>query len=113
MRLRRLTAELRRLACTDALTGVANRRVFDERLGAEYKRSLRTGQPLGPVMVDIDHFKASNDHYGHPAGDQCLREVAAVLRDGVRRTTTCWRAGAARTSRCCCPVRTQKVAQSS
>lgn len=85
LRLRRMTAELQRLACTDMLTGLANRRVFDGRLTSECRRALRSGLPLILAMVDVDHFKAYNDCYGHPAGDACLREVAAALRECAQR----------------------------
>ncbi|WP_198321171.1 diguanylate cyclase domain-containing protein [Azohydromonas aeria] len=85
LRLRRMTAELEALARSDALTGLANRRVFDERLERECARTLRRGGPLSLLLVDVDHFKAYNDHYGHAAGDACLREVAAALRASVHR----------------------------
>jgi diguanylate cyclase (GGDEF)-like protein len=85
LRLRRMTLELERLASTDALTGLASRRVFDQRLSAECQRALRSGRPLALLLFDVDHFKAYNDHYGHPGGDACLREVAAVLRQGAQR----------------------------
>ncbi|MDZ5457384.1 diguanylate cyclase [Azohydromonas lata] len=85
LRLRRMTLELERLARTDALTGLANRRVFDERLSAECQRALRGGRPLALLLLDVDHFKAYNDCHGHPAGDACLREVASALRLGGLR----------------------------
>ncbi|WP_232540170.1 diguanylate cyclase domain-containing protein [Azohydromonas aeria] len=85
LRMRRMTAELERLAHTDELTGLANRHVFDDRLSLECRRAAHGGQPLALVMVDVDHFKAYNDHYGHPAGDACLREIAAVLRGCMQR----------------------------
>jgi diguanylate cyclase (GGDEF)-like protein/PAS domain S-box-containing protein len=66
-------------ASTDPLTGLANRRTFDERLRHEVARALRAGQPLSLVLADIDHFKAVNDTHGHQAGDQVLVEVAARL----------------------------------
>lgn len=64
----------------DALTGLFNRRHFDELLTTEFSRSVRTGTALSLILVDIDHFKLYNDHYGHPTGDSCLQQVAAVLR---------------------------------
>lgn len=73
------------LAGTDALTGIANRRAFDERLDQEWRRAARDGSPLAAVMVDIDLFKSFNDRYGHLAGDLCLKQVAAALRDAARR----------------------------
>ncbi|MEI6804576.1 MAG: diguanylate cyclase [Burkholderiales bacterium] len=70
---------------TDCLTGLANRRYFDEMLTTEWQRATRTGSDLSLLMVDIDHFKKFNDHYGHLAGDACLRRVAEVLLRCVRR----------------------------
>ncbi len=72
-------------SATDCLTGLANRRRFDEALATEWQRAARSGAPLSLLMVDIDHFKNYNDRYGHPAGDQCLRRVAAALGQCVRR----------------------------
>lgn len=83
--LRGLTDELKLQAATDALTGLANRRAIDERLAVELARTKRSGQPLSLVMIDIDHFKAFNDIYGHPAGDACLRDVAGALGRTDRR----------------------------
>jgi diguanylate cyclase (GGDEF)-like protein len=77
---------LRALTLTDPLTGVANRRAFDERLEAEWRRCARAGLPVALVLVDVDHFKAYNDHYGHQGGDACLVQVAAALRRGAGRT---------------------------
>lgn len=64
----------------DALTGLFNRRHFDDMLAAEFARSVRAGVVLSLILVDIDYFKLYNDHYGHPAGDSCLKQVGAVLR---------------------------------
>ena len=74
-----------RQAVTDELTGLSNRRRFQETLAAEVERSRRFGQPVGLVMLDIDDFKAVNDTYGHQQGDLVLREVARVLRDVLAR----------------------------
>jgi diguanylate cyclase (GGDEF)-like protein len=74
-----------RLASTDALTGLANRRRFDEVLEAEWKRACRVRTPLTLIMLDIDYFKAFNDTYGHPAGDRCLQQVARTLSEAVKR----------------------------
>ena len=78
-------AQLERMALSDGLTGIANRRQFDQTLLAEWSRSTRSGQPLALLMLDIDHFKLYNDHYGHVGGDECLRRVARVLSRCTRR----------------------------
>lgn len=78
---------LRELAFIDGLTGVHNRRHFDERLLAETRRAQRTRSPLAVVLADVDHFKRYNDALGHLAGDDCLRRVAAALRGCLRRPT--------------------------
>ncbi len=69
---------LERLATTDALTGIANRRVFEERLASEAARAEREGRTLSLLMIDVDHFKAYNDALGHQAGDACLRRIAEL-----------------------------------
>jgi diguanylate cyclase (GGDEF)-like protein len=76
---------LRRLAAIDPLTGLANRRAFDQHLEEEWRRACRTGDTLALIMADVDHFKRFNDRYGHPAGDQCLRSVGALLLLNSRR----------------------------
>lgn len=86
LRIKSLTDELRRMATTDALTGVFNRRHFDESLQREWQRARRTGCPLSLLMVDVDHFKRYNDTYGHPAGDACLKSVGLVLQEVARRS---------------------------
>ncbi len=77
--------DLRRLATQDGLTEIANHRRFKEVLGQEWRRARRYGEPLSLLLVDVDRFKQYNDTYGHPAGDECLRRVAAALRETVRR----------------------------
>ncbi len=77
---------LREFATTDQLTGLLNRRTFEERIRDELLKARRQATSLSLVMVDLDHFKHINDQYGHRAGDQVLREVAATLRHTVRRT---------------------------
>jgi diguanylate cyclase (GGDEF)-like protein len=79
LRVKHLTDELRRIAAIDVLTGVANRRRFDEVLEREWRCARRAGQPVSLLMVDVDHFKLFNDHQGHLAGDACLRAVAQAL----------------------------------
>lgn len=76
---------LRSLVFVDGLTGVANRRRFDEALLSEWRQCQRAGTPLALLMIDIDHFKRYNDHYGHPTGDACLQQVAAVLKAAMQR----------------------------
>ncbi len=78
---------LRDMAFMDGLTGVSNRRQFDERLNVEWGRAQRNGTPLSLVLLDVDFFKAYNDHYGHQAGDDCLRQLASVLKASLRRPT--------------------------
>lgn len=79
LRVKRMSDELRRTATVDCLTGVANRRRFDDALAQEWRRCRRSGEPLALLMIDVDHFKLFNDRYGHPAGDACLRSVAQAL----------------------------------
>lgn len=79
LRLKHLTDALRHSATVDGLTGVANRQRFDDLLASEWLRAARNGAQLSLLMVDVDHFKRFNDHYGHPAGDGCLRAVASAL----------------------------------
>jgi len=77
---------LRALILLDALTGVANRRAFDERLEAEWRRCGRAQLAVSLLLVDIDHFKLYNDHYGHQAGDNTLVEVARAMQRAAGRT---------------------------
>ncbi|PWF49017.1 diguanylate cyclase [Massilia glaciei] len=79
--------KLARLSTTDALTGITNRRGFDEALAREWQRAKRNGEPLALAMLDVDWFKHYNDHYGHQAGDQCLRAVAELIAAHARRTS--------------------------
>lgn len=85
IRLKQQADLLESLSLLDALTGIPNRRRFDEALASELKRALRDGTPLSLLMIDIDHFKQYNDYYGHGAGDGCLQRVAAELSQGVVR----------------------------
>ncbi|GAB6068327.1 hypothetical protein JCM13664_16460 [Methylothermus subterraneus] len=75
---------LRRTSLIDPLTGVNNRRFFEQRLGEEIDRAARTGEPLACLFLDIDHFKRINDTYGHPTGDLVLAEVASQIRAQLR-----------------------------
>jgi len=75
---------LRDLSNRDALTGLANRRLLDETLRQCWQRCAEASQPLSVLMVDVDHFKAYNDRYGHLAGDACLQAIAAILRMNLR-----------------------------
>ena len=78
---------LTRLAITDGLTGLANRRHFDDTLELEYARHARSGAELSLILLDIDHFKLFNDTYGHVSGDDCLRQVARSIDSIIVRTT--------------------------
>jgi diguanylate cyclase (GGDEF)-like protein len=86
--LRRQNAELERLSLTDGLTGLANHRLLMQRLEEETHRYHRHGRAFSILMIDVDHFKAYNDRFGHPAGDEVLRHVATFLR-AVTRQTDC------------------------
>ncbi|MCF8177911.1 MAG: diguanylate cyclase [Sulfuritalea sp.] len=76
---------LEKLASRDGLTGVANRRSFDEKLANEWKRDRRDRKALSLLMIDVDHFKRYNDSYGHQAGDRCLQQIANILEEVVHR----------------------------
>ncbi|NOX76190.1 MAG: diguanylate cyclase [Gammaproteobacteria bacterium] len=77
--------ELQRLSCLDGLTGIANRRRFDEFIHNECLRSIRENTTMSLLLIDIDYFKPYNDNYGHLAGDGCLRQVAAAMDEVVHR----------------------------
>ncbi len=83
-RLLRLHTEITEMSLTDPLTGVGNRRVFDERLNQELARARRTGQTVGLLLIDIDHFKEINDTHGHETGDDVLRELCERLTPRLR-----------------------------
>lgn len=82
-------SRLEALSYADALTGVANRRAFDQALDVEWRRGIRSREPLTLLLIDVDHFKGYNDTYGHQAGDRCLETVAAALGGCVRRAADC------------------------
>jgi diguanylate cyclase (GGDEF)-like protein len=77
--------KLTKLAITDGLTGIANRRYFDDQLAHEWTRARRLNQTLAIAMIDVDWFKKYNDHYGHQGGDDCLRQVANALSNVAKR----------------------------
>jgi two-component system chemotaxis family response regulator WspR len=78
--------ELKRLTNVDGLTGVSNRRYFNEYLETEWKRSLAAQTPLSVLMIDVDHFKRYNDTYGHLAGDEVLKKVASAIANNFKRS---------------------------
>ncbi len=78
--------KLERLANLDPLTGVANRRNFMETFDKEWKRGCRNELPLALIMIDVDFFKSYNDHYGHQAGDECLKTIASLLIESLARS---------------------------
>jgi two-component system, cell cycle response regulator len=92
-RLAELNAELERVAISDALTGLYNRRYLEQRLSEEIDRSRRYGQPLSLFVGDVDFFKKVNDTYGHAAGDEVLRAVARTMTKTVRRVDLVARLG--------------------
>jgi diguanylate cyclase (GGDEF)-like protein len=77
----------RDISIRDGLTGIYNRRHFDEVLLAEWKRSIRTAKPLSLLLIDVDNFKKLNDRYGHPEGDECLKKIAEQLSKILRRSS--------------------------
>ncbi len=83
--LERVNGKLAELAVIDELTGVPNRRFFNHVAAREWARAAREGSPLSLILIDIDHFKWYNDHYGHQRGDECLRRVALALAGEARR----------------------------
>jgi diguanylate cyclase (GGDEF)-like protein len=84
--LSRRAAELEQLSLTDPLTQIANRLAFDRRLGEEWGRAAREREPLSLLIIDVDHFKALNDDFGHLVGDRCLVAMAATLKVNVYRS---------------------------
>ena len=86
LQLEQLNVTLAELSYTDALTGLGNRRLFDDSLRSEWGRAAREGSTLSLLMIDIDYFKRYNDLHGHQQGDLCLQQAAAVMRDSLRRS---------------------------
>lgn len=93
LELERRSAELLREALVDPLTGLGNRRAFEEHLEREWARARRGGHGLGLLVCDVDRFKAVNDRHGHPAGDRALRAVAAAIAGAVRGGDEAFRCG--------------------
>ena len=91
--LRRTQQKLAEQAITDELTGLKNRRAFDERLQEEFRRAARYSDPVSLIMIDLDHFKQVNDRYGHPFGDVVLRGTAERIRASTRDPDVCARYG--------------------
>lgn len=91
--IRELQARLQEQAIRDALTGLFNRRYLDETLPRELSRAKRDGYPLAIIMADIDHFKQINDTYGHPAGDEVIKTLGNILRQGAREADIACRYG--------------------
>ena len=85
MEIVRQRAMLERLSNLDGLTQIANRRKFDEVIDEEWRRAMRSATPISIAMIDIDHFKQFNDHYGHTAGDEVLKLVASALQAQMKR----------------------------
>jgi diguanylate cyclase (GGDEF)-like protein len=85
IRLKLKSEMLEKLALLDGLTDIPNRRGLEEALTREWGRAKRSGTPISALMIDVDCFKAFNDHYGHGAGDECLRRVAQALERGLMR----------------------------
>jgi diguanylate cyclase (GGDEF)-like protein len=83
----------RRMARLDPLTGLSNRRAFDEAIGDQIAEARATGRPLSVLLADVDHFKQINDDHGHVNGDSCLRQVARTIQGSVRATDACFRWG--------------------
>ena len=87
LELRRTNKFLEHISMADPLTGVGNRRSFDQLLDSEWRRASRESSPLCLVLLDLDYFKAFNDTYGHQAGDQCLKEIVNCMRKTLKRPT--------------------------
>ena len=84
---KKMSDHFRKMATLDGLTGIANRRRFDQFLEQEWQLSMRTKSPLSLILMDIDFFKSYNDNYGHSAGDDCLKSVALELAGSITRST--------------------------
>ncbi len=91
--LKRISEEFKKMSITDSLTGLYNRRRFEELMETEVAMSIRHGDTNSLLIIDIDYFKAVNDKYGHPAGDKVLKEVSGILKDNLRKTDILCRVG--------------------
>lgn len=87
LQLQSATDQLKHLVRTDSLTGLLNRRAFDAAMDSEITRSARAGTPMSLLLIDVDRFKAYNDEYGHPSGDECLKLVAHHLASSLKRSS--------------------------
>ena len=87
LEVKQLLSQLEDQLRTDGLTAVGNRRHFDQMFEQEWKRALRSGEPLSLLLLDVDHFKQYNDRYGHIEGDRCLQQVAQAIRNQARRSS--------------------------
>jgi len=88
-----LNRQLEKISQVDGLTGLCNRRFWDEQFVMEYKRGMRSGSPSTLVMLDIDNFKQVNDTYGHPAGDEVIKKLAEIIKKTTRDTDVLGRYG--------------------
>ncbi|MCC2617952.1 diguanylate cyclase [Aestuariibacter halophilus] len=93
LQIQRLNETLENMSRVDGLTGLYNRRFWEEQFNLEYKRSKRAGHPASLIMLDIDHFKRVNDTYGHPGGDDVIKMLARIIKKSVRETDVCGRYG--------------------
>jgi two-component system cell cycle response regulator len=91
--LKKMLARVELLSITDPLTGLFNRRRFESLLDLEFKKSVRYATPLSCMVIDIDHFKAVNDTYGHAAGDAVIKDVALLVKEAIRDVDTACRSG--------------------
>src|SRR5690606_175176 len=83
--LNQLNAELEALSQLDSLTQIYNRRTFNELAQQQWLVAARQQQPISALMIDVDHFKLFNDHYGHPAGDACLKKITQAIKNCLHR----------------------------
>jgi diguanylate cyclase (GGDEF)-like protein len=82
---KKVEEKLKRIASLDGLTGIPNRRHFDNTINLEWRRAMRSAKPISLIIVDVDYFKNYNDIHGHLAGDSCLQKIARTIKDSIRR----------------------------